>query len=128
MLPPDLFSACTYNTTMSGTLGGKGSTTALRDTRVIYAIIMIVLLFTGFAGAVMYIHEITQHHIYFFPLFPLAFLLTMMTALPFIFYVSYFTELKHLHPLIPRDYLRLAKQTIQAINNNGNMKIAAKDL
>lgn len=113
---------------MTGTLGNSGSTAEISSRRAIYAIIMVVLLFSGFAATVMYIHEATHHHIYFFPLFPPFFLLTLMAAMPLIFYVSYFKELKHLHPLNPRDYFRLAKQALQAINNNGNMKIAAKDL
>lgn len=113
---------------MTGTLGNSGSSADLNNRRVIYAIILIVLLFSGFGGIVLYVHEVTHNHIYFFPLFPPLFLLTMMAALPLIFYVSYFKELKHLNPINPRDYFRLGKQTIQAINNNGTMKIEAKDL
>lgn len=127
-LNPVRFLAEEYFAEMSGTIGGESKTTDFRNSRVVYASIMIVLLFTGFAGVVMYIHDITQHHVYFFPLFPLAFLLTLMAALPLIFYVSYSNELKHLHPLSPRDYVRFAKLTTQSINNNGNMKISAKDL
>lgn len=113
---------------MAGTIGESKSSANVSNGRAISAVIMIVLLFSGFAGTVLYIHEVTHNHIYFFPLFPPFFLLTLLAAMPFIFYVSYYNDLKHLHPLNPRDYFRLAKQTIQAINNNGSMKIAAKDL
>ena len=114
-----------------GTLGSRDdgfSTDALKKPRSLQAIFMIVLCWALFLGTIHLVWIKPSLHLFCFPLFPPLFALTFATSLPWMVYVSWSHELGHLNPISPRDYCRLWNKAIQALNNNGKMKISAKDL
>jgi hypothetical protein len=116
---------------MVGTLGAQRNHNVnfFRNGKVLSAVFMIIVIFASFIGAVLYAHYASGLiHVLFFPLFPILFLASLSLSLPLLMYVSYPEEFRHLHPLVPRDYMRLCKRTLQVLNNNGRMKISAKDL
>jgi hypothetical protein len=117
---------------MTGILEKEGTfrVQSLAKPRVLSALGVLAALAYGFAKALIYLHEEGLHHIpiYFFPLFPCFFLLTFLLAFPMIVYISYERDFEHLHPLNPKDFMRLVKRTFQAVNNSGRYKVSSKHL
>jgi hypothetical protein len=123
---------CTTMAPASGTLGRTGddgfTAEALSKPRTIQAIVLIVLSWTLFVGILHLVWSMPALHLLCFPLFPPLFALTFAATLPWMIYVSWSSDLDHLNPLSPRDYRKLFGRAIQALNNNGRMKISGKDL
>lgn len=114
-----------------GTLGSRDdgfTAESLRRPRNVQAILLILFCWASFLGVLHLVWSVPSLHLWCFPLFPPLFALTFAATLPWMMYVSWNHDLAHLNPVSPRDYCRLWNRAVQALNNNGQMKISAKDL
>jgi hypothetical protein len=119
-------------TPATGTIGrtrDDGFTSeSLSKPRTMQAIFMVVLSWVLFVCAIHYVWSVPSLHLICFPLFPALFALTFAATLPWLVYISWSRDFGHLNPLSPRDYSKLFRRAINALNNNGKMKISGKDL